>query len=188
MYTHTEIATTSVNNKKLTNCNKQANKLSERAKEVSPAGRAKSTESEQREQNKSIQRMKMRCAWNNRTEKKCATTTQRWKREGEGERKPFTWKTHREREWERDGDKFFKKGLMKEREETCFGRNYLRSNLKTLNQFVFEFRTVYKLEHGGVNKKKLSKNIYWKDRKAQRKGYFLYESKYLNNVKLFIEN
>lgn len=153
MYTHTEIATTSVNNKKLTNCNKQANKLSERAKEVSPAGRAKSTESEQREQNKSIQRMMMRCAWNNRTEKKCATTTQRWKREGEGERKPFTWKTHREREWERDGDKFFKKGLMKEREETCFGRNYLRSNLKTLNQFVFEFRTVYKLEHGGVNKK-----------------------------------
>lgn len=28
---------------------------------------------------------------------------------------------------------------MRERGETCFGRNYLRSNLKTLNQFVFEF-------------------------------------------------
>lgn len=55
MYTHTEIATTSVKPKKNANNKqhrtKQANKLSERAKEVSPAGRAKSTkESDKREQ------------------------------------------------------------------------------------------------------------------------------------------
>lgn len=76
---------------------------------------------------------------------------------------------------------------MRKGEETCFGRNYLRSNLKTLNQFVFEFRTVYKLEHGGVNKKK-QKIFIEKIEKHRRKDIFLYESKYLNNVKLFIEN
>lgn len=63
---------------------------------------------------------------------------------------------------------------MRSREEKHVSeKNYLRSNLKTLNQFVFEFRTVYKLEHEGVNKRKLSKKIFIeKTEKHRRKDIF----------------
>lgn len=94
-------------------------------------------------------------------------------REKERESGNHSHEKHTERENEKEMvTNSSKKGLMKEREETCFGRNYLRSNLKTLNQFVFEFRTVYKLEHGGVNKKKIKQKYLLKGSKSTEERIF----------------
>lgn len=85
----------------------------------------------------------------------------------------------------RESDKFFKKGLMRERGEACFGRNYLRSNLKTLNQFVFEFPNCVQTRTRRSKQKKIKQKYLLKRPKSTEERIFFVWVKILKQCEAF---